>query len=137
VAWEWGARVDSVEATQHLLNVLNSGGIRLDEPFWPAAARFDDMEFGNKPATWLVAASAEHYEKAFSMSSVFGGPTPTLAWLCAQRFASPEFERRRVLAEALAGQSPTVPPSLCVPAADHLNADLWRAGLVPGTVATP
>jgi FkbM family methyltransferase len=137
VAWEWGARDASVAALQQLLNVLQGGGIRLDEPFWPAAPRFDDMDLGNKPAAWLVAASAEHYERTFSLSSFFGGPTPALDWLCAQRFAARDIERRRVLHAAKAGQRPTVPPSLCVASADHLNADIWRAGLVPGTVVAP
>jgi FkbM family methyltransferase len=135
VAWEWGARDESVAALQRLLTILQSGGIRLDEPFWPAAARFDDLDLGDKPAAWLVAASAEQYEKTFSLSSFFGGPTPTLAWLAAQRFAAREIERRRVLCEARAGGNPTVPPSLCTAAPDHLNADIWRAGRVPGTVA--
>ncbi len=137
VAWEWGARDESVAALQRLLNILQSGGIRLDEPFWPAAARFDDVELGNRPAAWLVAASAEQYERTFSLSSFFGGPTPALAWLASQRFASCEIERRRILSEARAGRMPTVPPSLCAVGPDHLNADLWRAGLVPGTVVAP
>jgi FkbM family methyltransferase len=137
VAWEWGARDESIAALQRLLTVLQSGGIRLDEPFWPAAARFDDVDLGNRPAAWLVAPSAEQYERTFSLSSFFGGPTPTLGWLATQRFASREIARRLVLSEARAGRNPTVPPGLCTVGSDHLNADLWRAGLVPGTVVAP
>src|SRR5262249_17925780 len=63
---------------------------------------------------------------------IFGGVSPVLAWLCAQPFASTEMERRRVLVAARAGQRPAVPGRLCQVKPDHLNADLWRAGKVPG-----
>jgi hypothetical protein len=43
-------------------------------------------------------------------------------------------ERRRVLVAARAGQRPAVPGRLCQVKPDHLNADLWRAGKVPGTI---
>jgi hypothetical protein len=32
------------------------------------------------------------------------------------------------------GQKIEVPPRLLVPAPDHLNADIWRGGLVPNTI---
>ena len=50
----------------------------------------------------------------------------------ARRLAS-EMERRCVLQRALAGERVEVPARLCIAAEDHLNADVWRAGLVPST----
>jgi hypothetical protein len=58
-----------------------------------------------------------------------------LAWLCRQPFAPAEMERRRVLLAARAGQRPRVPLRLRTAALDHLNANVWRAGQVPGTIS--
>ena len=134
VAWEWGARGESVAALQRLLQSLQDGPITLGEPFWPASERFDAMAPGSQPANWFVGAAAEQFERTFGFSSSFTGGSPVLTWLCGQPFASAEMERRRVLLAARAGQRPTIPSRLCTPAADHLNANLWRAGKVPGTV---
>jgi FkbM family methyltransferase len=134
VAWEWGARGESVAVLQRLIQILKSGQIQFDEPFWPAHERFDSMEPGNQPANWFAGAAAEQFEQTFRFSSIFGGVSPVLAWLCAQPFASTEMERRRVLVAARAGQRPAVPGRLCQVKPDHLNADLWRAGKVPGTI---
>jgi hypothetical protein len=133
VAWEWGAR----GVLQRLIQILKSGQIQFDEPFWPAHERFDSMEPGNQPANWFAGAAAEQFEQTFSFSSIFGGVSPVLAWLGAQPFASTEMERRRVLVAARAGQRPAVPGRLCQVKLDHLNADLWRAGKVPGTIVGP
>ena len=38
---------------------------------------------------------------------------------------------------ARAGLRPSVPARLCQVAPDHLNADIWRAGKVPGTIVGP
>jgi hypothetical protein len=109
---------------------------RLDERFWPAAARFDHIVPGKQPANWFTGAVAEQYEKTASFSSAFAGSSPTLNWLCNQTFASAEMERRRVLIAARAGMLPSVPAKLSVAAPDHLNAELWRLAKVPGTIAT-
>ena len=42
VAWEWGARSESVAALRQLFQMLQSTRIPLSEPFWPASSRFDD-----------------------------------------------------------------------------------------------
>ena len=133
VAWEWGARVESVSILQRLLQSLQSGQIQLGEPFWPASARFDNIAQNDQPANWFVGAAAEQFERTFSFSSIFGGASPGLAWLCSQPFASAEMERRRVLLAARANQRPKVPLRLRTAALDHLNAKVWRAGQVPGT----
>ena len=137
VAWEWGARAESVAVLQHLLQTLQGRQIQLGEPFWPAHPRFDSMKPGNEQYNWFASAAAEQYERSFSFSSMFAGASGVLAWLCTQPFASIEMERRRVLVAALAGQRPTIPRRLCEVHPDHLNADIWRAGRVPGTIVGP
>jgi FkbM family methyltransferase len=137
VAWEWGARAESVAVLQRLSQTLQGQQIQLGEPFWPAHPRFDSMKPGSEQYIWFASAVAEQYERSFSHSSIFSGASEVLAWLCAQPFASTEMERRRVLIAARAGQRPTVPRRLCEVKPDHLNADIWRAGGVPGTIVGP
>ena len=137
VAWEWGARHESVTVLRRLLQTIQSGQIQLGEPFWPARARFDSIAVGSKPATWFAGAAAEQFERTLRFSSTFGGASPVLAWLCSQPFANAEMERRRVLLAARAGQRPKVPLRLCTPAWDHLNPSIWRSGQVPGTIVEP
>lgn len=137
IAWEWGARGESVAVLQRLLQTLQSRQINLGEPFWPACARFEGIALGSQPANWFAGAVAEQFELTFSFSSTFAGASPVLVWLCAQPFACAEMERRRVLLAARAGQRPTIPARLCQMAADHLNAEIWRAGKVPGTTIGP
>jgi FkbM family methyltransferase len=134
VAWEWGARGESVSALGHLLENLRSTGIYFREPFWPASPRFDDVSPGTQLVEWFAAAAAEQFERTCSFSSLFNGASPALQWLCGQPFASAEMERRRTLLAAVSGQRPRVPERLCTAAQDHLNADVWRGGMVPGTV---
>ena len=133
VACEAGARGESVAVLQRLLKILQGGQLNLSEPFWPASRRFDNVAVGGQPGNWFVSAAAEQFETTFSYSSIFAGASPVLEWLCRQPFASSEMERRRVLLAARAGQRPKVPERLSVAAVDHLNADIWRAGMVPGT----
>lgn len=134
VAWEWGARSESVAVVQRLLQTVRSGRIQLDEPFWPASPRFDNVAPGSQPADWFVGATAEQLEKLGAHSSIFVGKSPLLEWLCAQPFVSPEMERRRVLVAARFGQRPIVPRRLYQIKPDHLNATIWSAGNVPGTI---
>lgn len=134
VAFEGGSRGESVATLQRLLKTLQGGQLSLGEPFWPASKRFDGIALGGQPGNWFVSAAAEQYETTFSYSSIFAGASPVLAWLCDHSFASSEMERRRVLLAARAGQRPKVPERLSLAAVDHLNADVWRAGMVPGTV---
>ena len=135
VAWESGARGESVTVLQRMLQTQGNEQGRLDEPFWPAAARFDNIAPGKQPMNWFSGALAEQYEKTYSFSSVFSGASPVLQWLCEQTFASTEMERRRVLVAARAGLRPPIPARLCEASPDHLNAEVWLAGKVPGTIA--
>jgi FkbM family methyltransferase len=134
VAWEWGARAESVKTLMRLLDILKDAGVHFREPFWPASPRFDHVSPGARPVEWFAAAAAEQWEQTASFSSQFGGGTPALPWLCGQPFACAEMERRRALLAAASGGRPRVPERLCAAAQDHLNADVWRGGLVPGTM---
>jgi len=137
VAWEWGARGESVAVLQRLLQTLQSGQIQLGEPFWPACARFKSIALASQPINWFIGAAAEQFELTASFSSFFAGPSPVLGWLCGQPFARAEMERRRILLAARAGQRPKVPVRLCAATSDNLNADVWRAGQVPGINVEP
>jgi FkbM family methyltransferase len=134
VAWEWGARGESVSALRGLLEALRNRQILFSEQFWPACARFDSLAPGDQPENWFAAAAAEQFERTFGFSSIFAGASSSLAWLCNQSFVIAEMERRRILISARAGERPTVPARLRQAAPDHLNAEIWRTGKVPGTI---
>jgi FkbM family methyltransferase len=109
VAWEWGARSESVAALQHLLQTLHRGRVQLGEPFWPACARFENIALESQPADWIARAAAEQFDLTFSYSSTFAGASPVLAWLCGQPCVPTQMERRRILLAARAVQRPKVP----------------------------
>jgi FkbM family methyltransferase len=134
VAWEWGARAESAQVLQRILQMLKSTRFELREPYWPASPRFDDIPQQGRQLDWFATAVAEQFERIWSFSSVFSGGSPVLPWLCNQPLAGTELERRRTLIAARAGLRPGVPQRLCIAAPDHRNADIWRAGSVPGTV---
>lgn len=132
-SWEGGYRATCVAALQSFAQLVGRGEMALGEPFWPASARFDNIAPGAKRAEWLLVSAFEQLERAATYSSQFGLAQFDLDWLCAQPFASAEMERRRVLRKVRAGERVEIPARLCIMADDHLNADVWRSGLVPGT----
>jgi len=107
--------------------------MNVSEPFWPASARFDGIDPGAQRGQWLLASAFEQFEQTAAFSSIFAPAEFDLEWLCAQPFVATEMERRRVLRRLAAGERVEVPARLRIPAEDHLNAEIWRAGLVPGT----
>lgn len=131
VTWECGARSESLAVLNNLLERLKQPSSQLSEPFWPPCPRYDALSPGQSLVLWLEAAIAEQLERTQTFSSYFRGETPRLSWLCAQPFASAEMERRRILVAARAGLRPTVPSRLRQATHDHLNAEIWRDGLVP------
>lgn len=135
VAGEWGDRGPSFKAARQLLEAIQRPGTALNEPFWPASARFDSLPIVGDQALWFAAAAGDQFESARSHSSCFGGGSPVLKWLCTLPYRSSEHLRRALLLAAAAGQRPTVPPELGQCSPDHLNAVLWRTGKVPGTAA--
>jgi hypothetical protein len=99
----------------------------------PANPRFDDVAIAGNPPLGFATAILEQLEKAQGYSSFVTGMSPWLDWLCQQPLASHEMHRRKTLIEARKGGNPLVPALLRRPADDHLNADIWRGGRVPGT----
>jgi FkbM family methyltransferase len=137
IAWEAGARVVCVTALRHFLDIAGRGDDRINEPFWPAAPRFDVIAPHGKTTEWFAVSALEQFERTAVFSSYFGDNGLNLDWLGRQPLAAPEIERRRVLRRARAGEQVEVPARLCVAAPDHINADVWRGGLVPNTCVRP
>jgi FkbM family methyltransferase len=133
LAWEGGWRGESVVALRQMAAYTRRHPFTPTEPCWPANPRFDDIPADHDSALWFATGVAEQLERAQSFSSYFGGVSPWLAWLCEQPTTSREMHRRRALLEARGGINPIVPSPLRTDAPDHLNARIWRAGLVPGT----
>jgi FkbM family methyltransferase len=135
ISWEWGQRFESVTVLQVLMDNIQRGVLPLAEPFWPPCPRFDTLGPNGQAGVWFAAAVAEQFERCRAYSSCFSASSPVIAWLCTQPFASAEMERRRMLYAVRAGQRPEIPARLRTEAPDHLNADLWRDGKVPDTIA--
>jgi FkbM family methyltransferase len=133
VTSEMGRRTVSVQALRKLADILKLGTGHILEPFWPANPRFDSLVPGPNVVEWFVAAALEQFELTATYSSMFGSCGVDLSWLSGQPFVSAEIGRRRILALARAGRKVEVPPRLLAAAPDNLNADSWRAGLVPNT----
>lgn len=133
VAWEAGARDGCVAALHAFFEEAGRRACIISEPFWPACPRYDTVDPAGRPVDWFTSAAIEQLERARAHSTLFAGASPALDLLCGKPFATAEMERRRVLLAAKAGLMPTVPARLGRPAADHLNAEIWRAGEVPGT----
>lgn len=137
LTWEGGWRVECVTALKQMAAYIQRIPFQPTEPCWPANPRFDEINVTDDPASWFATALLEQLEQAQSYSACFSGPSPWLNWLCEQSTASREMHRRRSLLAARAGLNPIIPPCLRNEAPDHLNADIWRAGMVPGTRTAP
>jgi FkbM family methyltransferase len=133
IAWEAGERSACAWALEAVIANLKPEAIDSCEPFWPACPRFDTIPANGRTTAWFVTSAIEQYERIRSLSSFFGGASATFEWLCQQPLASIEMQRRRLLLAARNGQHVEVPPQLCTPSPDHLNAETWRTGQVPGT----
>ena len=130
VAWEAGRRRVSYKAVKEFHTRLNKDPIT--EPFWPASPRFDSIAPDMRSfSDWFVASALEHRERVASSSSHFGTSGLNLEWLGSLPFSSTEMTRRHVLQELRAGRPIEIPARLLQPAADHINADVWRSGIVP------
>ncbi len=134
ISWELGRRTVCVRVLQVMANVLKQGTGRIGEPFWPASPRFDHSTPGPNVVEWFVVAALEQFERIAFHSSRYGSPGVDLDWLARQPFVGAEIERRRVLQRLRAGQKIELPPRLLMPAPDHVNADVWRSGLISGTI---
>ena len=83
------------------------------------------------PSVKSGGAMASQWTPAFS--SYFADAGLDLGWLGRQPLAAAEIERRHVLRRARAGERVEVPARLRIGSPGHVNADAWRAGLVPNT----
>ncbi len=133
-AWEAGRRSYAAGAAKTFADLAVRGNFAITEPFWPADPRFDRIPPGPARTEWFLVSVLEQLEKTLHFSSLYGSSGVDLNWLSRRPFASTEMERRRVLVALRAGQRIAVPARLLQPAADHLNADIWREGLVPNTL---
>jgi len=134
-AWDAGLRGKSVGALRQLMAIATQRTIAVTEPLWPVCPRYETVDPGADIATWLMAATVEQFERASTHSSQFGPPSPYLPWLCSTRFASAEMDRRMALAALRDGGCPAIPQRLHAPAADNLNATIWRDGSPEAMVA--
>jgi Methyltransferase FkbM domain len=140
VAYEAGMRMLALDCLNRLLDLMRGSPPKLNEPFWPAAARYDAMRPGADRGIWFLAATLEAYEERRAFSSQFAAPDTLsgLDWLAGTRYASPAMERRRQLIAIRTGRQrkrqPT--PLLVKESAGHLNPQLWggRAEVAQATV---
>jgi FkbM family methyltransferase len=135
VAWELGERSASIAIMQAIV-ALSREKTELVEPFWPVNARFDAIAPGTNVGQWFLVSLLEQLECASAYSSMFIGDVVNLDWLRQQPFVSTQIERRYALKQMRAGKRIATPEKLCRPAEDHLNADLWRSGSIPNTLAS-
>jgi FkbM family methyltransferase len=130
-SWETGRRIHTVNALYAFSAILQRGSRTLDEPFWPANPRFDAIDPGKNQQDWFFGGTLEQLVLAERFSSLYGPAPVNLAWLETLAFTSAEISRRRMLDALRAGQTFVVPERLKADAADHLNAEIWRAGTPP------
>ena len=129
IAWEAGRRRISAETVQGLHARLSNDPFT--EPFWPASPRFDTIAPDAQSfSDWFVASALEHKERTAFASSCFGSTRLDLERLGNQPFSATEITRRHVLQELRAGRPVEIPDRLLKPAADHINAEVWRSGIV-------
>jgi FkbM family methyltransferase len=128
-ALEAGRRSVAVAALQAFLSQMHRT-LRVDEPFWPASARFDVLTPRGEWLDWFIASMFECYERTKNLSSVYGPSGVDLDWLCRSPYGSSEMERRRVLHAWRNGRPVIAPPRLGIPGADNMNAELWRSGRI-------
>lgn len=77
--------------------------VEIDQPFFPALARFDDTEAGENVGHWFHAAAFEQLELLNAYSSYFDKDRVRLEWLCDKASPSAEILRRKILLEVSQG----------------------------------
>jgi FkbM family methyltransferase len=129
VAFEFGQRTEALDAAGRILDALRAGTIKLNEPFWPASPRFDTFVPPGQIGQWFAVATAEMAEQQRGFSSMFTDASARVGWLAKHPMGSIEMERRRALVALRDGAAVEVSPRLHAAGLNHLNADVWSAGL--------
>lgn len=137
IAWELGWNATNLNALNALCRRWQRGPAPLDEVFWPACPRYDAIAPGERTADWFIGGALEQLERSSAYSSAFFDAPSNLDWLAAQPFASPEMERRRLLKRLRRGERVAASARLSVPGPGHINAEVWRDGLVPNSLPQP
>jgi FkbM family methyltransferase len=110
VARDYGARTVAMKAIKHLLDSISlKRPIDASEPFLAPAKRFDTISPGARIDDWMLAASAEGFERLQSFSSFYTGDSgrSRLELIASLGFGSEEMGRRLLLLNTLFGtQSP-------------------------------
>jgi FkbM family methyltransferase len=110
VARDYGYRTIAVNAIKQLLDSISlNRPIDASEPFLAPATRFDTLSPGPRIDKWMLAASAEEFERLQSFSSFYMGDIsrPRLELIASLGFGSEEMGRRLQLLKARFGtQSP-------------------------------
>ena len=129
-AGEWHIAIRTLD---RLLQMLTGRAAAPDEPFLPAAKRYDAIAPGSATRAWMLAATFEAAEILLTPTGYFRVDNALMRqlheWYAAAPFASPEMERRRQLMRLRSGQQSGLLPTpiLTRSSPDHLNADLWNA----------
>jgi hypothetical protein len=106
VAREYGARTVAMNAVKRLLDSISlARTIDASEPFLAVSKRFDKISPGGRIDDWVLAASAEEFERLQSYSSFFLGDSsrPRLELIASLGFGSEEMDRRLQLLNARFG----------------------------------
>jgi FkbM family methyltransferase len=102
VARDLGKRAEAIDA---LRTISQLADVEIDQPLFPALARFDDIEVGESVGTWFLAAATEQLEFLRAHSSYLVKDNARLNWLCNNASPSAEILRRKILVEFSQGTS--------------------------------
>lgn len=106
VARDYGYRTIAVNAIKQLLDSISlNTPIDATEPFLAPTRRFDTLSPGPRIDEWMLAASAEEFERLQSFSSFYLGDSskPRLELIASLGFGSEEMGRRLQLLKARFG----------------------------------
>jgi FkbM family methyltransferase len=129
---DWGDRDAALAVTKTLVTALtgNTLAVRLDRPFIPPLAAFDERPVQSDLAQWLLATIYESFERLRADTS-FHHPEkhiPLLAALQKNPNRSIAMERRLALCALRVGKPVKIAASspLCRESEGHRNAAVWR-----------
>lgn len=123
IAFDFGYRSLSADA---LKAIFVSGSVAIDQPFFPAAHRFDRLKTGDNLESWFHTAALEQFELSRSLSSRYLANLPRLESVCASEHASNQVLRRTILVAMNSG----VPRARIQHYLDRLNSHQARNSAV-------